>query len=61
MRRRHSTARCVRGATIVKIVKPAKTEPIPLHAPRPHLAAITVRFLMFLTLAIAVLLLAWAG
>jgi hypothetical protein len=45
----------------VKIVKPAKTDPIPLHAPRPHLATIMVRFLMFLTLAIAVLLLAWRG
>lgn len=45
----------------MKIVKPAKTEPIPLHAPRPHLATIMVRFLMFLTLAIAALLLAWGG
>lgn len=61
MRRRHPTARCVCGTTIVKIVKPAKTEPIPLHAPRPHLATIMVRFLMFLTLAIAALLLAWGG
>ena len=33
----------------------------PLHAPRPNLATIMVRFLMFLTMAIGVLLLAWAG
>ena len=45
----------------MKIVKPAKTEPIPLHAPRPHIATIMMRFVMFLTLAIAVLLLAWGG
>jgi len=61
MQRCLPTARCVCGATLVKIVKPAKTDPIPLHAPRPHLATIMVRFLMFLTLAIAVLLLAWRG
>jgi hypothetical protein len=45
----------------VKIVKTTEAEPIPLHAPRPNLATIMVRFLMFLTMAIGVLLLAWAG
>ncbi|WP_458757942.1 hypothetical protein ACSVBT_18075 [Afipia sp. TerB] len=45
----------------MKIVKTTETDPIPLHATRPHLATIMVRFLMFLTMAIAVLLLAWGG
>ena len=45
----------------MKIVKTTETDPIPLRAPRPHLATIMVRFLMLLTLAIAALVLAWGG
>jgi hypothetical protein len=56
-----SPARMFRGTIIVKIVKTTETDPIPLRGPRPHLATIMVRFLMFLTLAIAALLLAWGG
>ncbi|WP_200941193.1 hypothetical protein [Afipia sp. Root123D2] len=45
----------------MKIVKTTHTDPIPLTEQRPHIATILMRFVMFLTLAIAVLLLAWAG
>ncbi|HEY0235047.1 MAG TPA: hypothetical protein VGC86_08350 [Afipia sp.] len=43
----------------MKIVKPTENDPIQLHSPKPGIATILTRFLIFLGLAVIVLTLAW--
>lgn len=43
----------------VKIIKPAKSDPILLHSSKPGIATILIRFLIFLGIAVIVLVLAW--
>ncbi len=49
----------VHAGLSVKIVKPTKNDPIQLHSPKPGVATILIRFLIFLGLAVIVLTLAW--
>jgi hypothetical protein len=43
----------------VKIIKPNKNDPILLHSPKPRIATILIRFLIFLGIAVVVMTLAW--